>query len=116
MPDMPDPINQAQFAELKDLLGNEFTEMVQLYVNDSRKRLDMVQQAFSQANNQLGYEAIHSLKGASANVGASVLPELCLRLQNECRAGRIAQSDVLIHTIEEESVRLNQALLAALTR
>lgn len=107
-------INQAQFDELKDLLGDEFTQMVEQYIQDSRGKLDAVQAAYQAQDNQKGYEAIHSLKGASANLGAAVLPGLCLQLQNECRAGRISEADVLIQTIEQAWEQLTQDLRVAL--
>jgi HPt (histidine-containing phosphotransfer) domain-containing protein len=107
---MQAPVNQAQFQELRELLDDEFDSLIQSYLTDSQLRMQRVMTAFDQNDNTLGYESIHSLKGASANLGASRLAELCLKLQMECKAGRIRNADVLIQSIAEEVARVNAYL------
>ncbi len=112
---MQSPINQAQFQELRELLDEEFDSLIMAYLNDSRIRMQTVLTAYEQNDNSKGYEAIHSLKGASANLGATTLAEHCLKLQMECKAGRLRNSDVLIQTIQEELNRVNEYLNTHLT-
>ena len=107
---MQAPVNQAQFQELRELLDDEFDSLIQSYLSDSKMRMQHVMTAYDHSDNTQGYEAIHSLKGASANLGASRLAELCLKLQMECKAGRIRSADVLIQTIAEEVLRVSQYL------
>lgn len=103
-------INLAQLQELRELLDDEFDSLIQAYIVDSQIRLNSVQYAYEQNDNSKGYEAIHSLKGASANIGAIRLAELCLKLQMECKAGRISSNDLLIQMIHEEQQQISDYL------
>lgn len=105
-------INQAQLQELRELLDDEFEQLIESYIADSMTRIKAVKSAFEQRDNTRGYEAVHSLKGASANIGASRLAEMCLKLQTECKANRISQNELLIQMIEEEQQAVSSYLLA----
>ncbi|MEC7118748.1 MAG: Hpt domain-containing protein [Pseudomonadota bacterium] len=111
---MQAPINQSQLQELRELLDDEFDSLLHTYLIDSQKRLQYVQDAFEQRDNSKGYEAAHSLKGASANLGAGRLAELCLKLQTECKSGRISDAELLIQMIQEEQGVVSAYLLAQL--
>lgn len=111
---MHTPINPSQLQELRELLDEEFGSLLRSYLLDSQTRLNAIQTAFDHRDNSKGYEAVHSLKGASANLGAVHLAELCLKLQVECKAGRIRDAELLIQMIQEEQNRVSQYLLEQL--
>lgn len=107
---MTEPVNNAQLLELKDLLGDEFEELVATFLHESQTHINTIQTAFDQANNTLGTTAAQSLKGESANLGATELTLFCQKLILECKANRIQHSDVLVHTVREELHRVNHFL------
>jgi len=107
---MHTPINPSQLQELRELLDEEFDSLLRSYLVDSQTRLKAIQTAFDHRDNSKGYEAVHSLKGASANLGAVHLAELCLKLQIECKAGRIHDAELLIQMVQEEQNRVSQYL------
>ncbi len=69
-------IDAEQLAELKEVLEDEFSVLIETYVTDAQFRLQLIQNGI---NNQ-DYEAVrlaaHSLKGASANLGALLLAQM----------------------------------------
>ncbi|MFA9203645.1 MAG: Hpt domain-containing protein [Flavobacteriales bacterium] len=111
---MHTPINPSQLQELRELLDEEFDSLLRSYLVDSQTRLKAIHSAFENRDSSKGYEAVHSLKGASANLGAVHLAELCLKLQGECKAGRINDAELLIQMVQEEQNRVSQYLLEQL--
>lgn len=112
---MQTPINPSQLQELRELLDEEFDSLLRSYLVDSQTRLQAIQTAFEHRDSSKGYEAVHSLKGASANLGAVHLAELCLKLQIECKAGRIHDAELLIQMVQEEQNRVSAYLLEQLS-
>lgn len=107
---MAEPVNTAQLLELKDLLGDEFDDLIANFLHESQTHLKTIMTAFEQANNSLGSGAAQSLKGESANMGATELTTFCQNLILECKANRIQHSEVLVHTVREELHRVNHFL------
>ncbi|GAC1371941.1 MAG: hypothetical protein NVS3B3_05580 [Aquirhabdus sp.] len=107
---MAEPVNKAQLLELKDLLGDEFDDLIANFLHESQTHLHTIITAFEQSDNSLGSSAAQSLKGESANLGATELTSFCQKLILECKANRIQHSDVLVHTVREELHRVNHFL------
>lgn len=100
-------INIAQFQELKALLEEDFVDLIKVYMNDSEIRLREMQEAYDSNDNRKGFEAAHSLKGASSNLGATQLTELCYELQEICRANTITQNLALVEAIKNQTLAVN---------
>ena len=58
----------------------------------------------------------HSLKSASANVGAVVLSEICKSLEMDCRNNTLDDSDPYIKAIECEFVKVKFVLEEEISR
>ncbi len=107
---MAEPVNKAQLLELKDLLGDEFDDLIANFMHESQTHLKSILTAHEHANNSLGSTAAQSLKGESANLGATELTSFCQKLILECKANRIQHSDVLVYTVQDELQRVNHFL------
>lgn len=107
-------INEQQYDELKDLLEDDFEELIRNFLDDSQTRLSEIKQAYDQKENLSGYDAVHTLKGACANLGADALVSACYRMQMECRENRISESLPLIILIESELQKLTTEILSRL--
>lgn len=101
-PNELETINDSQFNELKELLEDDFVELIQNFVVDSRERLKTLQEAYTNNDNLTAYDAVHALKGACANLGATALADVCFKLQIECRERRVNSSQALIKNVEME--------------
>jgi len=97
-------IDDAQFEEMRDLLEEDFVDLVQTFIDDSKQRIVLMQAAQVNNDNANGFEFAHALKGASATLGATQLVTLSEQLESACRRQQISSQSELI-------TRLSTALL-----
>jgi HPt (histidine-containing phosphotransfer) domain-containing protein len=89
-------INDQQFDDMRDLLEEDFADLVHTYITDSKQRIALLKTAQAADDNANGFEAAHALKGASANLGATQVVTLSGQLQQLCREHTIGQQAELI--------------------
>lgn len=92
-------IDIEQFEDMRDLLEEDFLELIQVYLADSKQRIAALYSALTNNDNAAGFEAAHALKGGSANLGAIQLINLSDQLQAACSAQKISQSRLLIEAL-----------------
>ena len=102
-------INDEQFDDLRNLLEEDFVDLIQVYFTDSHERIVKLRRAQQEDDNANGYELAHALKGASANLGATQLTRLSSQLQEACRerligdqAGLVEDVAVALQRVEQE--------------
>lgn len=103
-------INDAQFEDMRDLLEEDFADLLQVYITDSQRRVVTLRTAQQEKNNADGFEIAHALKGASANLGATQLVTLSAQLQELCRERRIGQQAELVDAISQALQRVEQEI------
>ncbi len=94
-----DPIKA---RELRDLLGDDFTNLVEVYMIDVPIRLSELQSAAVCGDVKTLENAAHVVKGGSANIGATRLAEACDRLVRQCRSGSVADPRAMVADIVRE--------------
>ncbi len=80
------------FQKLADDLGfelEEFKELVELFVETSTADLDKASSAVEAGDPETAARAIHSIKGASGNLGFMDLYEEAKKLEADARASRL---------------------------
>lgn len=87
---------------LREVMDDEFSDLMQVYIDDSRQRLPLLAQALQQQDAQQLRELAHSFKGASSNISANVLAQLCYQLETAAREDKLAGAGSLIAQIEAE--------------
>ncbi|WP_201551662.1 Hpt domain-containing protein [Psychrobacter fjordensis] len=92
-------INHEQFEDMRDLLEEDFADLIQVYLIDSKKRVATLRTAQQENDHANGYETAHALKGASANLGTTQLVKLSSQLQECCRERCIGEQAALIEDI-----------------
>lgn len=107
---MAEPINTAQLLELRELLGDEYENLIQTFVRESTTAMRAIQYAFEHSENSSAAPAIASLKGASINLGATDLAAYCQNLLLASKENRLQHSDVLLHATQEELQRVTHFL------
>ena len=105
-----DVIDDGQFEEMRELLAEDFKDLVLEYLEDSQGRVQALRQALIEGDNAAGFDIAHTLKGACANIGAIGLMDACHRLQQACQAQNILAQGSLIDAIENELTRVQQAI------
>src|SRR5262249_36415026 len=82
-------------GDLIDVMGDEFTELVRVYLEDTPKAVARLEQAAAAGQREGIIATSHSLKSTSANLGALRLSELAKRLEHGARSGDVG-SDALV--------------------
>ena len=103
-------INDEQFDDMRDLLEEDFVDLIQVYFTDSQQRITDLRDAQQKDDNANGYEIAHALKGASANLGATQLMHLSGQLQEACREHLISEQAQLIEAVAAALQRVEQEI------
>ena len=103
-------INTEQFEDMRDLLEEDFVDLIQVYFVDCQRRITKLRTAQQEEDNANGFELAHALKGASANLGTTQLISLSSQLQECCRERRIGEQAALIEDIAFALQRAEQAI------
>ena len=78
-------LDMEQLNELKEVLEDEFQVLINTYLIDAQLRLKLIEEGLDIKNYEQVRLAAHSLKGASANIGALILAQLCEQLEHDCK-------------------------------
>ncbi|MDO9177513.1 MAG: Hpt domain-containing protein [Agitococcus sp.] len=103
-------LNLEQLSELKEVLEDEFSVLITTYLQDATLRQQMITAAINAKDYDAARLAAHSLKGASANLGALMLAEICEHLEHDCRAGRYDNCELYNQQIVEEFIVVTKEL------
>ena len=103
-------INDEQFDDMRELLEEDFVDLIQVYFTDSHERIVKLRRAQQEDDNANGYELAHALKGASANLGATQLTRLSSQLQEACRARLIGDQAGLVEDVAVALQRVEQEI------
>jgi len=99
---------------MRDLFGDDFSMLAELYLTDSPKRLAALRESATTGNASETAQIAHSLGGSCASIGAPGLALLCQNVELDCRAGRIDNLGTQLHLIEAAYARIEIRLRAML--
>lgn len=72
---MTDLIDYEHLDMLKDAIGDDLNEILNVFIENTPKGLGLIQQAFDAGDADSLRLHAHTLKGSAANVGATLLAE-----------------------------------------
>lgn len=87
---------------LRDVMEDEYSLLLQTFLQDSEERLRLLRQTESSADAQAMRLAAHSFKGSCSNMGAVLLAGLCKQLEELARREQLAGVPVLLEQVERE--------------
>lgn len=91
--------------ELRAVMEEEFDSLLEAYLKDSERRCFEVSEAWEAGDLEALRRSAHSLKGASSNIGAAALAELCASLEHLARDSRV---DCVPQVMERVKVELQE--------
>jgi HPt (histidine-containing phosphotransfer) domain-containing protein len=116
---MPDdgkgPIDEAVFADLLESTGGDpefLAELIDIYLDDAPRQVAAMREAARNGRTEGIVQPAHTLKGASASLGAANLAELSRALELAARVGAVDDAADAVDGIEAELGRVRGALLA----
>lgn len=91
-------LDNDMLAQLEELLGDRFPELVERFMVDGQRRLGLIQAAVAEQDFKVIHAEAHGLKGSSRNVGANRLGVFCDELEE---LGRIEQAHGISTTLAD---------------
>lgn len=88
--------------QLKQLLGDEFSALVNAFEQDNRKHLKSIEQLIDNDEAEQVSRQVHSIKGASSNLGAIELASVCQQLEAQAKDGDLSNAKELLAQIHQE--------------
>ncbi len=107
-----DQIRALQRPGAPSMLG----KVIQVYLSTTPQLLTAMRTGMVERNAEAVRQAAHSLKSASANLGATEVAEMCRALEGQARAGGCPGPGVEIEALEGAFQEVRCALEAELTR
>lgn len=95
---------------LQEIMEEEFSELVQVYIADSQPRIAALRQALAEQSAEEMRELAHSFKGASSNLSALPLADLCFKVECAGRDNSLQNIEVTIDLIEQEFQQVSTIL------
>ncbi len=97
-----DSLDDTAVAALKEATEEMFSEIIEVYLEDTPKRLSLLMKAFETNNVNAMQEESHCLKGSSGNIGALKLSKICAEIESQSKAGVITnQNEYIQHAFSE---------------
>lgn len=106
----PPVLDEAVLAELREVMGAEFDNLVHLFLADAAKYVATLEEAASA--NDLGRMVgpAHTLKSSSANLGAMAVSAAARRIETGAREGVLPRPAVAVAVLESELQRASESL------
>jgi len=108
-------LNQAQLAEMQDLLGDNFTMLLDIFMRDSKVHIESITEWESKTNNPTVMMAAHTLKSSAGNLGLDELASKCDEIELACNDGNDQTVQGLIKDIDDVYQQSITALAKATT-
>ncbi len=108
-------LDPAVIADLQELDGGRggVADLVQTFIDDTATRLETLRHGIEDADPELVASTCHSLKGSSANMGASTMAELCADLEAAAGQPAIPDGAEILDRLIVQFDRVQPALVAA---
>ena len=104
-------LDASVIGDLIDVMGDEFTDLVRVYLEDTPKAVALLEQAAANQRIDGIIAPSHSLKSTSANLGALRLSELAKRLEHGARSGDLGNDPmILVNELKREYQQVAVAL------
>lgn len=107
---MPEPVDTSNLDMLKDVIGDDLKDILQSFIDIAPGALADIRHAIDTHDADALRLHAHTLKGSSANVGATELPALCLTLETQGKDGQVTGLEANFKAVETETHRVEAFL------
>lgn len=106
-------LTEFDWQQLRQLAGDdaEFeAELLAIFLNDAKNSLRLLESAIAAKKTETIESVAHSLRGASANVGASAIANIAYELEHAARAGKTPDALKLVQQIDSYCQKIQAQL------
>lgn len=100
--------------ELRDIMDQDFDELIEAYLSDTRTRIDDVRVAVIAKDTYQLRELAHSLKGSCSNIGAVTLAQWCQKAENMAKEGELEGVSDVVDEIQRQFAAVQSVLIQEL--
>ncbi|MFT7687776.1 MAG: chemotaxis protein histidine kinase CheA [Candidatus Azotimanducaceae bacterium] len=97
-----DHLDKATFDELKEIMEEDFTVLLETYLLDSDTKLVALKASFEQRELEMIREVSHGFKGSSLNIGAHTLAGLLTKIEDYSREADLDNALILLPDVIAE--------------
>jgi len=95
-------IDMSVLQELKGVMEDEFSLLINTYLSDAELRIDALKKAFKDKKAEAVCRTAHSFKGSSSNLGAVELVELLRKMEDCGREKKLDEAEGLLAEVQRE--------------
>ena len=95
-------VDVAMLDSLKELLADNFVQLINAYITDGEARLERLNNAVTDQDLPSVTMETHALKGSSNNIGAEYFAGLCGALETQTRGGDASDLEQKVAAIVQE--------------
>jgi HPt (histidine-containing phosphotransfer) domain-containing protein len=106
----PNVLDDDVLAELREVMGSEFGNLVQMFLVDAAKYIQQLEEAAGGGNLEKMIAPAHTLKCSSANLGAMAVSAAAKRIEVGAREGVLPRPAVAVAVLEAEFQRASESL------
>jgi HPt (histidine-containing phosphotransfer) domain-containing protein len=110
MTDATEHLDLDTLKELKIIMGDEYSLLLETFINDSVIRIKTVAEAVAAQDPDTIRRAAHSLKGSAGNMGAVKLSLICKSLEELGASGSVQGASLLLEEMQNEYLLVSQTL------
>ncbi len=103
-------LDQGVLDELFEIAGDETGAIIAMFLDETPRLVEQLQQAAAANDNEHIREIAHSLKSSSGNVGAQALSDAARRIEHAARTGTLERPTVMAALVIAEFARARIAL------
>jgi len=105
------PVDKDNLEMLRELIGEDLKEILQAYLDSAPDLLIKIEQALQNNDAATLQLNAHSLKGSSANIGATTLPSVCAELEQMAKNNDLStKANSLFMDIKSSNEQVSQFL------
>lgn len=105
-----DAINADHLVKMREDMGEYFDELVPAFISSTSDMMAALSDALAQQDNSELIRLAHSIKSASANVGANILSSIASEMETMARNNRLGDIEGHSARLSNEFVRVKAAL------
>ncbi len=109
-------LDEEALAELRDVMEDEFSILIETYLMDSKERVESLKEAMANEDSDAFAKTAHSFKGSSINIGAPRLGALCLKAEKVGQSEKLDEAPAILEDIDEEFQKVTSAFQALISR
>lgn len=91
-------VNLDTLSILKEAMEDEFSELLEVFLESSAELLDGMDQAMDAGDIDTFTRNVHSLKSSSANLGCEPLSEMAAEVEKQCKNSGQLPTDAAVVT------------------